>query len=195
MRKILFFGDSLTAGYGLESPDTQSFPALIQQKIRSAKLPYQVVNAGLSGDTSSAALDRLSYWINAPIDAFVMELGINDAIRGLPNSAIYLNLDNILKRVRLKYPRCKLAIMGMEIPQFIPSLKIDEFKGIFRKLAERHQAEFVPFFLEGVAGVPQLNLRDGIHPTGKGYEIIAEKAWPVIRAMLADDQETHGAFT
>jgi acyl-CoA thioesterase-1 len=144
----------------------------------------------LSGDTSSAGLDRLNYWISTPIDVFILELGINDAIRGLPNSAIYLNLDNILKRVRLKHPQCKLAIMGMEIPKFLPSLKIDEFRSIFRRLAEHHRAEFVPFFLEGIAGIPHLNLRDGIHPTSKGYEIIAEKAWPVIKALLEENQAT-----
>jgi len=188
MGKILFFGNSLTAGYGLASPDTQSFPALIQQKIRNANLPYQVINAGLSGDTSSGGLDRLSYWMNAPIDVFVLELGINDAIRGLPVSGTYLNLDNILKRVRLKYPHCKLAIMGMEIPKSVPFPKAEEFRAIFQKLTEQHHAKFVPFFLEGVVGIPQLNLRDGLHPSSKGYEVIAEKVWPVLRTLLEENQ-------
>lgn len=192
MRKILFFGDSLTAGYGLASPDTQSFPALIQQKIRIAKLPYLVVNGGVNGDTSSAGLARLNYWISNPIDVFVLELGVNDAIRGLPNSAIFLNLDTILKRVRLKYPSCKLVIMGMELPKFLPSTKIDEFRGIFRKLADSHHAEFVPFFLDGVASVPHLNLRDGLHPNSKGYQIIAENVWPLIKTLAEENQGPEG---
>jgi acyl-CoA thioesterase-1 len=193
MRKILFFGNSLTAGYGLASPDTQSFPALILQKIRAAKLPYQVVNAGVSGDTSSAGLNRLSYWLSSPIDVFILELGVNDFIRGLPTSAIELNLDNILKRVTLKYPHCKLAVMGMEIPNILPAQKIGDFRNIFRKLAERHHAAFVPFFLEGVANVPQLNLRDGIHPSAKGYEVISENVWPVIKTLLEETREAEEA--
>jgi acyl-CoA thioesterase-1 len=186
MRRILFFGDSLTAGYGLASPNTESFPALIQKKIKDAHLAYSVVNAGLSGDTSSGGLSRLDYWISTPIDIFILELGINDIIRGLPTSSTYHNLDNILNRVRKKYPRCKIAIMGMEIPAFISSARIDEFRGIFQKLAELHQATFVPFFLEGVMGVKNLNLRDGIHPSSKGYEMIADRVWPFIEKLLEE---------
>lgn len=184
MRKILFFGDSLTAGYGLAIPDRESFPALIQKKIKESHLAYTVVNAGLSGDTSSGGLSRLEYWISTPIDIFILELGINDVIRGLPTSSTYHNLDNILNRVRKKYPQCKIAIMGMEIPTLISSSKIDEFRGLFGKLAELHQATFVPFFLEGVMGVKHLNLRDGLHPSSKGYEIIADRVWPVVEQLL-----------
>jgi len=184
MRKILFFGDSLTAGYGLASPNTESFPALIQKKIKDAHLAYTVVNAGLSGDTSSGGLDRLEYWISTPIDIFILELGINDIIRGLPTSSIYHNLDSILTRVRKKHPQCKIAIMGMEIPKFISSTRIEEFRNIFRRLADLHHTAFVPFFLDGVMGVNHLNLRDGLHPSSRGYEIIADKAWPVIESLL-----------
>jgi acyl-CoA thioesterase I len=184
MRKILFFGDSLTAGYGLASPGTESFPALIQKKIKEAHLAYSVINGGLSGDTSSGGLSRLDYWISTPIDIFILELGINDVIRGLPTTSTYHNLDNILKRVRKKHPQCKIAIMGMEIPSFISSTKIDEFRGIFGRLAEIHEATFVPFFLEGVMGVKHLNLRDGLHPSSRGYEVIADKVWPVVEKLL-----------
>lgn len=184
MHRIIFFGDSLTAGYGLSDPAQESFPALIQDKLREAKAPYEVVNAGVSGDTSSGGLNRLEYWTGAPIDVFILELGINDAIRGLPASATYRNLDTILKKVKQKYPACKLLIMGMDVPGIIPSHKLDEFRGIFRKLADEHQAVLVPFFLEGVAGMKHLNLKDGIHPSSKGYRIIAEKVWPVIKSTL-----------
>jgi acyl-CoA thioesterase-1 len=185
MRKILFFGDSLTAGYGLTSPDNESFPALIQQKIDAEKLPYRTINAGVSGDTSSGGLARLERWLVNPIDIFVLELGLNDFLRGLPASATYNNLDKILAKVSKKYPECKLAIMGMEIPEFIAASRIDEFKGIFRKLAENHNASLVPFFLDGVAGISQLNMKDGIHPSNKGYVIIADNVWPTIKSLLA----------
>jgi len=185
MRKILFFGDSLTAGYGLTSPDNESFPALIQQKIDVEKLPYRTINAGVSGDTSSGGLARLERWLVNPIDIFVLELGLNDFLRGLPASATYNNLDKILAKVLKKYPECKLAIMGMEIPEFIAASRIDEFRGIFRKLAETYNASLVPFFLDGVAGRSHLNMKDGIHPSSKGYVVIADNVWPKIKSLLA----------
>lgn len=184
MRKILFFGDSLTAGYGLASPDSESFPGLIQQKIDAEKLPYRTINAGVSGDTSSGGLARLERWLVNPIDVFILELGLNDFLRGLPASATYNNLDKILAKVSKKYPECKLAIMGMEIPEFIAASRIDEFKGIFRKLAENHNASLVPFFLDGVAGISQLNMKDGIHPSSKGYVVIVDNVWPTIKSLL-----------
>lgn len=186
MSRVLFFGDSLTAGFGLASPDAESFPALIQEKIRQQKLLFTVVNAGMNGDTSSGGLSRLDYWLSSPVDVFILELGINDALRGLPTSATFHNLDSILKRVKQKYPHCRMAIMGMEIPQFISSPKVEEFRGIFKRLADIHHAALVPFFLEGVAGAKHLNLRDGLHPSNKGYEVIAEKVWPTIRSVLTD---------
>jgi acyl-CoA thioesterase-1 len=185
MRKILFFGDSLTAGYGLTSPDNESFPALIQQKIDVEKLPYRTINAGVSGDTSSGGLARLERWLVNPIDIFVLELGLNDFLRGLPASATYHNLDKILAKVSKKYPECKLAIMGMEIPEFIAASRIDEFRGIFRKLAETYNASLVPFFLDGVAGRSHLNMKDGIHPSSRGYVVIADNVWPKIKSLLA----------
>jgi acyl-CoA thioesterase-1 len=184
MGRIIFFGDSLTAGYGLSNPSTESLPALIQHNLRESKSAHEVVNAGVSGDTSSGGLSRLEYWMNSPIDVFILELGINDAIRGLPASATFRNLDTILKKVKHKYPACKLMIMGIEIPGIMPSAKLDEFKGIFRKLAEEHQAVLVPFFLQGVAGIKHLNLRDGIHPSNKGYRVIADNIWPIIKSTL-----------
>lgn len=187
MKRIVFFGDSLTAGYGLKSPATESFPALIQEKIQAENLPYHIVNAGISGDTSSGGLGRLDYWISAPLDIFILELGINDVIRGLPVSSTFQNLDTILRKVRAKHPACKLAVMGMEIPNNLAPKKFDEFKAIFRKLADQHQAALVPFFLEGVAGNSHLNLPDGLHPSKKGYEIIAANVWPILRGLMADN--------
>jgi acyl-CoA thioesterase I len=189
MQRILFFGDSLTAGYGLDDPGQESLPALIQQRINDAKLSFEVVNAGLSGDTSSGGLNRLDYWLTRPPDIFILELGINDVMRGVPTSATTLNLDSILKRVSQRHPKCKLVVMGMEIPAALVSGKIDEFRAIFRTLADKYNAAFVPFFLEGVAGMKHLNLRDGIHPSHKGYQIIADKIWPVIRPLVTKNAD------
>lgn len=184
MKRILFFGDSLTAGYGLAKPAVQSLPGLIDKKIRALGFSYEVVNAGLSGDTSSGGLSRLDHWLRQPVDIFVLELGVNDLWRGAPYTATKHNLDLILKKVRERYPDCKLAIMGMEIPDAINVAALNGFRKIYRELAEAHAAAFVPFFLEGVAGIKHLNLPDGLHPSAKGYEVIAEKVWPTIKALL-----------
>lgn len=184
MKRIVFFGDSLTAGYGLPKPDSQSLPALIQKKIDDAGFRYEAVNAGLSGDTSSGGLNRIDYWLHQRVDIFVLELGVNDLFRGAPHAATKRNLDLILKRVKERYPSCKLAIMGMEIPDVINVAALNGFKNIYRELAEAHAAAFVPFFLEGVAGVSNLNLPDGLHPSARGYEVIAGKVWPTIKALL-----------
>lgn len=190
MRKILFFGDSLTAGYGLKSPYTESYPALIQQKLSEEKLLFECMNAGVSGDTTSGGLARLDRLLLNPIDGFILELGINDFLRGLPISATYTNLDKILEKVSNKYPDCKLVVMGMDVPQFLSNPKIDAFKKIFQEVAEKHHAVLIPFFLQGVAGVRALNLADGIHPSSKGYQVIAEHVWPVIRKVITNNNES-----
>ncbi len=184
MKNILFFGNSLTAGYGLIDVSTQSFPALIQQKINDAGLDYKVTNAGVSGDTTRGGLSRLDYWLSQPVDVFILELGINDAIRRVAPATIKQNLQLIIDKVRKKYPDVKIALMGMQLPQFIPGSPIAEFRNIFNTLAAHNSIVFVPFFLEGVAGQKHLNLRDGLHPSAEGYQVIADKVWPVIKALL-----------
>jgi acyl-CoA thioesterase-1 len=187
MNKILFFGDSLTAGYGLGNVADESFPALIGQKIKKDGLPYEVINAGVSGDTSAGGLSRIEYWLSRPISVFILELGINDILRGISPKSTLNNLQAIIDKVKLKYPGCKLALMGMEIPAFIPGAFATEFRAIFRKLAGSNQMVFVPFFLEGVAGLAHLNMKDGLHPSAMGYQIIADKVWPVIKPLLSKD--------
>jgi acyl-CoA thioesterase-1 len=184
MNHILFFGDSLTAGFGLKNAAAESFPALIQQKITTEQLPFQVINAGLSGDTSQGGLNRLNYWLSRPVDVFVLELGVNDVMRGVTPSVTEKNLQLIIEQVKLKYPLAKFALMGMEIPVFIPGPFAAAFRGIFRQLATRYQMAFVPFFLEGVAGNPALNLNDHLHPNAAGYRVIADKVWPVLKPLL-----------
>lgn len=184
MRNILFFGDSLTAGYGLANARKESCPALIQQKIDAEGYDYHVINGGLSGDTTGGGLARLNYWFNRPMDIFVLELGINDMRRRISPAKVYQNLDTIVKQVKTKYPNIKLALMGMQIPAVIPGLPVDNFNSIFKKLADAHNMAFVPFYLDGVAGQKHLNMRDGLHPSTEGYKVIAERIWPVIKGLL-----------
>ena len=189
MRNILFFGDSLTAGYGLSDAERESFPALIQKKIDAASLPYQVINAGVSGDTTAGGLARLDYWLNRPVDVFVLELGINDIMRGIPLPITYGNLQSIIDGVKAKYPEAKMALMGMEIPAFIPGVPVDfaeTFRTLFKNLSVENQMVFVPFFLEGVVGEHRLNLPDGLHPSAAGYKIIANKIWPALKPLLRE---------
>lgn len=184
VKTILFFGDSLTAGYGLKD-QTQSVPGLIQQKIDKASRNYEVINGGQSGDTSSGGLARLDYWISRPIDVFVLELGINDLFRKVALPVTFGNLDRILNRVITKYPQAKLALMGMTPPPSFPISAPPAFKAGYEQLAATYQMAYVPFYLENVAGDPALNLWDQIHPNARGYEIIAAQIWPVINSLLS----------
>ncbi len=184
MKNVLFFGDSLIAGYGLACPDKESFPALIGQKITAAGLSYNVINAGVSGDTSAGGLSRLNYWLSQPVDVFVLELGINDLTRRIPPVTTYINLESIVKTVQIQYPNARLALMGMQLPPFIPGGMVAEFRAVYKKLADTHHMAFVPFFLQGVAGNSALNLRDGLHPNAEGYRVIADNVWPVLKSLL-----------
>jgi acyl-CoA thioesterase-1 len=186
MKNILFLGDSLTAGFGLRNATLESFPARIEQKIITAQFDYKVINAGLSGDTSAGGLNRINYWMSQPVSVFVLELGINDIIRGIPPQTTLGILQAIVDKVKTKYPQVKMAVMGMEIPAFIPAPFAVQFREIYRKLADKNQMAFVPFLLEGVTGIPHLNLPDQLHPNAEGYKIIADRVWPVLKALLVD---------
>jgi acyl-CoA thioesterase-1 len=184
MHNILFFGDSLTAGYGLGNHKAESFPALIQQKIDIEGLSYHCINGGLSGDTTAGGLLRLEYWMNRPLHVFVLELGINDIIRGVSLQITAKNLQAIIDKVKLKYPGIKLVMMGMEVPAFIPGAFATDFKAIFRKLADANQMAFVSFYLDGVAGKAHLNLPDRLHPNAAGYRVMADRVWPVLKSCF-----------
>jgi len=187
MKNILFFGDSLTAGFGLRNPAMESFPALIEQRINAEKLDYNVINAGLSGDTSAGGLNRLDYWLSRPVSVFLLELGINDIMRGIAPQTTLKNLQAIIDKVKAKNPQVKLALMGMEIPLFMQVSFAAQFRDIYRNLAMANKMTFVPFFLEGVAGVAHLNFPDRIHPNAEGYKIIGSKVWPVIKKLLIEE--------
>jgi acyl-CoA thioesterase-1 len=185
---VLFLGTSLTAGYGLELE--QAYPALIQQRIDAAGLPFRVVNAGVSGMTSAGGLSRIAWLLREPVAVLVLELGANDALRGLDPEAMRRNLQEIIDRTRRAHPDAKIVIEGMEAPPNLGERYADAFRAVFPELARRNDAAFIPFLLEGVAAVPSLNQSDGIHPTAEGQRRIAETVWrslePVLQSAAAE---------
>ncbi|HET8855456.1 MAG TPA: arylesterase [Salinimicrobium sp.] len=181
---ILFFGNSLTAGMGVE-PD-QAFPALIEDKIDSLGLPYTVINAGLSGETTASGKNRLDWVLNQKVDIFVLELGANDGLRGIPLEETRSNLQTIIDRVREKNPDTEILLAGMQIPPNLGLEYTTEFREIFFELAEKNELYLIPFLLKGVAGEPELNQEDGIHPTAKGHEILAENVWEVLKPLVTE---------
>lgn len=183
-KKILFFGDSLTAGYGLLKPSLESFPALIEDKIEEQALPYKIINAGLSGETTAGGRSRISLLLSQPIDVFVLGLGANDLLRGIPVSNTKDNLQAIIDRVKGSNPGVKMLLLGLEAPAYIADSYAQEFRQVFRTVATTNNMAFVPFLLDGVAGIPDLNLRDGFHPSAGGYKIIAETVWKVLKDLL-----------
>ncbi|ALJ06769.1 GDSL family lipase [Pseudalgibacter alginicilyticus] len=179
---ILFFGDSLTAGMGLDTEE--AFPALIQDKLDSLQLSYQVINAGLSGETTAGGKNRIAWVLKQKIDVFVLELGANDGLRGVPPSETRRNLQAIIDIVNEKNPETKIILAGMQIP---PNLGVDyttEFKNIFPELAAENNLKLIPFLLEDVAGIPALNQNDGIHPTAEGQKIVAQNVWSVLKEVV-----------
>lgn len=181
-KTIVFFGNSLTAGYGL-SP-SEAFPAIIQNKIDSLGLPYKVINAGVSGETSSGGNGRIDWILRQPLDVFVLELGANDGLRGIPLSETKKSLQSIIDKVKAKYPEAKLVLAGMQIPPNMGASYTTEFRNIYPDLATKNGATLIPFLLEGVGGELKLNQQDGIHPTAEGHHIVAENVWQVLEDVL-----------
>ena len=181
---LVVFGDSLTAGSGLDDPFTDAFPAVIQKKIEEATLPYRVVNAGLSGETSAGGLRRVDWVLRQPIDIFVLALGANDGLRGIEPAVTRENLQGIIDRVRAKNPGVKIVLAGMNMPPSMGADYVRDFAAIFPKLAKENQTAFVPFLLEGVGGRRALNQPDQIHPNAAGHVILAENVWKVLRPLL-----------
>jgi acyl-CoA thioesterase-1 len=179
---VLFLGNSITAGYGLDP--SQAFPARMQEKIDAKGWNFKVVNAGQSGDTSAGGLSRLDWLLKNRFDVLVLELGANDGLRGVPSEVTKKNLQTIIDRTKEKYPKAKIVIAGMKVP---PNMGRDygrRFESIFPDLAKRNNASLIPFILEGIGGVRELNLPDGIHPTAKGHEIAAANVWRVLEPVL-----------
>jgi len=182
-KKIVFFGDSLTAGYGLDDVN-DAFPGVIQTKIDSLSLRYTVVNSGVSGETSSGGKNRINWVLNQKIDVFVLELGANDGLRGVSLKETRKNLQAIIDAVLQKNPFTKIILAGMQLP---PNMGIDyttEFKTIFPELAKKNDLYLIPFLLKDVGGIPELNQADGIHPTSKGQKIVANNVWEVLKLVI-----------
>ena len=179
---ILFFGNSLTAGMGLDP--NEAFPALIQEKVDSLQLAYKVVNAGLSGETTASGKNRLDWVLNAEIAVFVLELGANDGLRGIPLEETRSNLQEIIHMVQQKSPMTTIILAGMQIPPNMGQDYTAEFKNIFPDLAKKNNIGLIPFLLEDVAGNSELNQPDGIHPTAEGQKIIANNIWPIIATAI-----------
>ena len=179
---ILFFGNSLTAGLGVE-PE-QAFPGLIGKRLDSLAYPYRIINAGLSGETTASGVNRLDWVLRQPVDIFVLELGANDGLRGIPLSETRQNLETIIRKVREANPRVQIILTGMQLPPNMGPAYTAEFRELFPSLAQTYDLLLVPFLLEGVGGVPELNQADGIHPTPEGHKILAENVWKVLQPAL-----------
>ena len=180
-KTLLFFGDSLTAGYGLEDPVTDAFPAVVQRKIDEAGRLWRVVNAGLSGETSAGGLRRVDWILRQRVGLFVLELGGNDGLRGLPPETTRANLQAIIDRVREKCPAAKIVLAGIAAPPNLGADYTRAFAAVFPQLAEKNHLAFIPFLLEGVAGRPELNQPDAIHPNAKGHAMVAEIVWSLLK--------------
>jgi acyl-CoA thioesterase-1 len=179
---ILFFGNSLTAGYGIEEED--AFPGLVASKIDSLELEYRVVNAGLSGETTASGLSRLDWFLEEEPAIFVLELGGNDGLRGISLDETKKNLKAMIQKVSARFPETVIILAGMQIPPNMGQEYTATFEKMYPEVAEEEKVHLIPFLLEGVAGDPKLNLPDGIHPTEAGHQIVFQTIWPHIEKYL-----------
>jgi len=183
-RTVICFGDSLTAGYGLDDPATEAYPALLQQKIDAAHLPWRVVNAGLSGETSSGGLRRVEWILRQPVDIFVLALGANDGLRGIEPAVTQASLQGIIDRVRAKYPAAKIILAGMQMPANMGEDYTRPFAAIYPVLAEKNHLVLIPFLLADVGGHLDLNQADNIHPNAAGAAKVADTVWQSLHPLL-----------
>jgi acyl-CoA thioesterase-1 len=181
-KTILFFGNSLTAGYGIDPEE--SFAGRIQTRLDSMKKEFRVINGGLSGETTAGGLSRLDWFLEEEPYLFVLELGGNDGLRGIALTETKKNLLAIVDKVQAKYPNTKIILAGMQIPPNMGKEYTEEFKAIYPAVAKEKNIELIPFLLEGVAGNPDLNLPDGINPTAEGHRLVMETLWPYISKAL-----------
>lgn len=189
---VVFLGTSLTAGLGLSDP-SEAYVAELDRMADSLGLPMEAVNAGVSGETSAGGLRRLDWVLRRPLDVLVLELGANDGLRGQPPEALEENLTTIVRRTRTRYPEARVLIAGMEAPPNLGDRYTEAFRSVFPRVARQTGAELVPFLLEGVAGVPELNQADGIHPTARGHREMADVVWPHLEPLLRAASTEGGA--
>ena len=183
-KAILVFGDSLSDGFMLKR--SEAYPALLAKKLQAARLKFQVTNASASGGTTQGGLERLPPHLKPRIDIFILELGINDAFRGLSVDEIENNLQQIIDKVKARNPNVRVVIAGMQLPSYAGDDYVSAFGKMFAELAANNRAALVPYLLEGVAGDPTLNLSDGIHPNAAGQKILAENVWRVLEPIARE---------
>lgn len=181
-KTILFFGNSLTAAYGIDPED--GFAGLTQNRIDSLGLGYKVINGGLSGETTAGGLSRLDWFLEDKPSVFVLELGGNDGLRGIDISETKKNLESIIDMVHSKYPDTKIILAGMQIPPNMGQEYSTRFKEIYPAIAKEKDVVLIPFLLENVGGIAELNLPDGIHPTEEGHKIVFSTLWPYVEAAI-----------
>jgi len=184
--RVVCLGDSLTAGYGL--PVAQAYPALLQQRLREAGYPHEVINAGVSGDTSAGGLRRLDWSLRGNVEVLILALGANDGLRGLPPAAMRQNLGSMIEQAQKRGITVLLA--GMEAPPNFGPAYTRQFRGVYRDLANQYDVPLIPFFLAGVAGVPSLNQADGIHPNAAGQRQVADLVWRALKPLLPAPQQS-----
>ena len=183
-KNIVFFGNSLTAGYGVEADE--AFPGLIQKRIDSLGYNYNVINAGVSGETTASGLSRVDWVVKRqPVDIFVLELGGNDGLRGISPTETDKNLRAIIDKVRAIHPDIKILLAGMMVPPNMGADYADQFQKNYPAITAEKEVELIPFLLEDVGGISELNLPDGIHPTPEGHKIVAETVWSYLKPMLS----------
>lgn len=183
-KMVVFLGDSLSAGLGVKPQE--AFPSLVEQKIEASGLPFEVVNAGLSGDTTAGGLRRIDWLLQRPIDVLFLELGANDGLRGLPVSEIKSNLQAMIDKAKAKNPVVKIVVAGIQMPPNVGAPYAEQFRQVFSEVAKENNAAMIPFLLEGVGGARDLNQPDQIHPNAAGHKIIADVVWKTLEPLLRE---------
>ena len=184
IKRILVLGDSLSEGFGLKP--SEAYPMLLTKKLRAAGLNFEVTNASQNGGTTAGGLERLPAHLKRRVDIFILELGINDAFRGVAVDEIRNNLQQIIDKVKARNPNVRVVITGLQLPGYTADDYVSVFGKIFDDLAAKNRAALVPYLLEGVAGNPSFNLPDGIHPNAAGQKILAENVWRVLEPVARD---------
>jgi acyl-CoA thioesterase I len=181
-RRVVVFGDSITAGYGLER--SEAFPAVLQRKIEQENLPFEIVGAGVSGDTTAGGLRRIAWVLGPGAAVCVVALGGNDGLRGIPPEETAANLSGIIRLIRSKCPVAVVILAGMRMPDNYGTPYTQAFEALFPRVAAENGTPLVPFLLEGVGGIPAMNQADLIHPTAEGQVKVAENVWKVLHPLL-----------
>jgi len=184
MKRILVLGDSLSVGFGLKS--SQAWPAVVTEDLRHAGLNFEITNAGQSGGTTAGGLQRLPAHLKRKVDIFILELGINDAFRGVPIAQVKNNLQAIIDHVKDRNPNVRVIIAGMQLPNYSADDYVFAFGQIYADLAAKNNATLIPYFLKGVGGDPTLNQPDHVHPNAAGQKILAENVWRVLEPIARE---------